>query len=303
MALTSNSSLPETPTGNDNNNRINEFCDLVQGFDVQTLAQVFGVNQEIARKLQRENDERGQTIIVERGLQVSTPHLNERNMGDKQYDGEEEAYYGCDNGFEETICTAKSRENIDKPSCVDIYNRRALHRQQPDPSNSLFLPAQRCPGVLYRQLCFFFSAVADLLDLLKWKGFDILVDLQYEKLEIIGYGGFGEVYKYKDLKNNEIVAIKWIPFDDKDEGLPYEVLSEISLLKELDHGNVVRLFDVVDREDGFYLVFEHLSLDLATFIDDHSRTEVDPHDKSGAFFSRYFKVSPIVILKMSCIGI
>ncbi|KAL0429366.1 UNVERIFIED_CONTAM: Cell division control protein 2 [Sesamum radiatum] len=98
-----------------------------------------------------------------------------------------------------------------------------------------------------------------------------------EKLQGIGQCGIGEDYMYKGLEKNEIVAIKWIPFDVKDEGLPSIVLREISMLKELDHANVVRLYDVVDEEDGFFLVFGHLKLDPATFIDSHSKTEVDPH--------------------------
>ncbi|KAK4410971.1 Cell division control protein 2, partial [Sesamum angolense] len=107
-----------------------------------------------------------------------------------------------------------------------------------------------------------------------------------EMLQGIGQCGIGEDHMYKGLKKNEIVAIKWIPFDVKDEGLPSIVLREISMLKELDHANVVRIcvppgslksYDVVDEEDGFFLVFGHLKLDLATFIDSHSKTEVDPH--------------------------
>ncbi|KAG8370790.1 hypothetical protein BUALT_Bualt13G0020100 [Buddleja alternifolia] len=57
-----------------------EFGNVFKGFDIQTLAEVFGVDEETARKLQNENDERGHLIIVERGLQVIKPPLRERNM-------------------------------------------------------------------------------------------------------------------------------------------------------------------------------------------------------------------------------
>ncbi|KAL0464335.1 UNVERIFIED_CONTAM: Cell division control protein 2 [Sesamum latifolium] len=103
---------------------------------------------------------------------------------------------------------------------------------------------------------------------------------RYEKVQRIGHGGFGEVYMYKDLTNGETVAVKWIKFGDKDEGLPHEVLREISVLKELDHENIVRLLDVVAKEKSIYLVFEYLDLDLGK-----------------AFFSRFLKVYPIVTLK------
>ncbi|KAI3444893.1 hypothetical protein Pfo_001558 [Paulownia fortunei] len=107
---------------------------------------------------------------------------------------------------------------------------------------------------------------------------------RYKKLERIGKGGFGEVYRCHDLQKDAIVAMKWIPYDSKDGGVPCSVLREISVLKELDHGNVVRLLDVMDNDDGFYLVFEDMSLDLARFIHDQSKTEVDPHVIKGFLF-------------------
>ncbi|KAK4414366.1 Cell division control protein 22 [Sesamum alatum] len=99
---------------------------------------------------------------------------------------------------------------------------------------------------------------------------------RYEKLEIIAYGGFGDVYTYKDLRTDKIVAVKWVYFGHRDGGLPYDVLREISVLKELDHVNIVRLLDVVAKEKGIFLVFEYLDLDLASFIEDHARTGIDP---------------------------
>ncbi|KAL0425507.1 UNVERIFIED_CONTAM: Cyclin-dependent-like kinase [Sesamum radiatum] len=68
-----------------------------------------------------------------------------------------------------------------------------------------------------------------------------------EMLQGIGQCGIGEDHMYKGLEKNEIVAIKWIPFDVKDEGLPSIVLREISMLKELDHANVVRCLAQVLR--------------------------------------------------------
>ncbi|KAL0429365.1 UNVERIFIED_CONTAM: Cell division control protein 2 [Sesamum radiatum] len=107
---------------------------------------------------------------------------------------------------------------------------------------------------------------------------------RYDKLHRIGNGGFGEVYMYKDLTNGETVAVKWIKFGDKDEGLPHEVLREISVLKELDHENIVRLLDVVAKEKSIYLVFEYLDLDLGKFIADHSTTGIDPLVIKGFLF-------------------
>lgn len=45
------------------------------------------------------------------------------------------------------------------------------------------------------------------------------------------------------------------------------VLREISLLKELNHPNVVKLEDVLMEESRLYLIFEFLAMDLKKYMD------------------------------------
>ncbi|KAL0282381.1 UNVERIFIED_CONTAM: 11S globulin seed storage protein Jug r 4 [Sesamum angustifolium] len=127
-----------------------QFGNVFRGFDVQLLREVFGVDEQTARSLQGENDQRGHIITVARGLQVISPPLQGEEYGRQ----EEEPYYGGrGNGLEETICSAKMRENIDKPSRADIYNPRAGRFST---INSLTLPIlsflqlSAARGVLYR---------------------------------------------------------------------------------------------------------------------------------------------------------
>jgi serine/threonine protein kinase len=47
------------------------------------------------------------------------------------------------------------------------------------------------------------------------------------------------VYKARDKQTNEHVALKKIRLEGEDEGVPSTALREISLLKELQHPNVV----------------------------------------------------------------
>jgi serine/threonine protein kinase len=63
---------------------------------------------------------------------------------------------------------------------------------------------------------------------------------RYMKLEKIGEGTYGVVYKAKDRVTGEVVALKKIRLDAEDEGIPSTAIREISLLKELQHQNIVR---------------------------------------------------------------
>lgn len=62
---------------------------------------------------------------------------------------------------------------------------------------------------------------------------------RYHKIEKIGEGTYGVVYKAKDVQTNDIVALKKIRLDSEDEGVPSTAIREISLLKELQHPNIV----------------------------------------------------------------
>ena len=90
---------------------------------------------------------------------------------------------------------------------------------------------------------------------------------RYQKLEKIGEGTYGIVYKAKDRISNQIIALKRIRLEAEDEGIPSTAIREISLLKELRHPNIVRLFDVVHTDRKLTLVFEYLDQDLKKYLD------------------------------------
>ena len=76
------------------------------------------------------------------------------------------------------------------------------------------------------------------------------------------------VYRATDLVDNKTVALKKIRLEAEDEGVPSTAIREISLLKEMNDVNIVRLLNIV-HADGhkLYLVFEFLDLDLKKFIE------------------------------------
>jgi serine/threonine protein kinase len=89
---------------------------------------------------------------------------------------------------------------------------------------------------------------------------------RYRKTERIGEGTYGSVYKAVDMVTNEAVALKKIKLDSEAEGVPSTAIREISLLRELDHPNIVCLRDVVHDEKQLVLAFEYLDQDLKQFM-------------------------------------
>ncbi|EFA82107.1 p34-cdc2 protein [Heterostelium album PN500] len=88
---------------------------------------------------------------------------------------------------------------------------------------------------------------------------------RYQKLEKLGEGTYGKVYKAKEKSTGKTVALKKIRLED--DGVPSTALREISLLKELQHPNVVCLYDVLHCANRLYLVFEFLDQDLKKYMD------------------------------------
>lgn len=89
---------------------------------------------------------------------------------------------------------------------------------------------------------------------------------RYKKLDKIGEGTYGVVYKAQDSSGN-LCALKKIRLEAEDEGIPSTAIREISLLKELHHPNIVRLMDVVHTDKRLMLVFEYLEQDLKGVLD------------------------------------
>lgn len=89
----------------------------------------------------------------------------------------------------------------------------------------------------------------------------------FQKIEKIGEGTYGVVYKARNKQSGMIVAMKKIRLESEDEGIPSTAIREISLLKELKHPNIVSLEDVIMEESRLYLIFEFLSMDLKKYMD------------------------------------
>uniref|UniRef100_A0A8C5M8Y0 Cyclin dependent kinase 1 n=1 Tax=Leptobrachium leishanense TaxID=445787 RepID=A0A8C5M8Y0_9ANUR len=80
-------------------------------------------------------------------------------------------------------------------------------------------------------------------------------------------GTYGVVYKGRHKATGKVVAMKKIRLENEEEGVPSTAIREISLLRELQHPNVVCLLDVLMQDSRLYLIFEFLSMDLKKYLD------------------------------------
>ena len=103
---------------------------------------------------------------------------------------------------------------------------------------------------------------------------------RYQRLEKPrGSGAYGVVYKARDIERKpgepEFVALKKIRLENEDEGMPCTALREISILKSLNHPNIVKLVDVESTvlPSRLYLVFEWMECDLSVYMKRIDRSE------------------------------
>jgi len=92
----------------------------------------------------------------------------------------------------------------------------------------------------------------------------------FDKIEKIGEGAYGVVFKAKDKLTDQYVALKKIRLENETEGVPSTAIREISILKELEHPGVVQLLDVIHQEQKIFMVFEYLDKDLKKLMDDYA---------------------------------
>ncbi|CAF0992164.1 unnamed protein product, partial [Didymodactylos carnosus] len=91
----------------------------------------------------------------------------------------------------------------------------------------------------------------------------------FEKLNCIGKGTYGIVYRGRDKISNEIVALKKVRMENEQWGIPISSMREINLLLNIHHQNIVELKQVVVGKSlrSIFLVLSYCEQDLASLLD------------------------------------
>ncbi|KAG8082455.1 hypothetical protein GUJ93_ZPchr0014g47246 [Zizania palustris] len=103
---------------------------------------------------------------------------------------------------------------------------------------------------------------------------------EFERLNKINEGTYGVVYRARDKKNGEIVALKKVKMEKEREGFPLTSLREINILLSFHHPSIVDVKEVVvgSSLDSIFMVMEYMEHDLKgvmeTMKQPYSQSEV-----------------------------
>jgi cyclin-dependent kinase-like len=93
---------------------------------------------------------------------------------------------------------------------------------------------------------------------------------KYEVIGLVGEGSYGVVYKCKNKKTGEFVAIKKFK-EEEDEIVKKTISREYKVLQILKHENIVEFKEAFKMKGNLYLVFEYVDKNLLELLQEHPR--------------------------------
>ena len=88
----------------------------------------------------------------------------------------------------------------------------------------------------------------------------------YKRVQQVGEGTYGKVYKATNTITNDFVALKKLRLESEREGFPITAMREIKLLQSFDHENIVGLLEMMVEHNQIYMVFDYLDHDLTGLL-------------------------------------
>ena len=98
----------------------------------------------------------------------------------------------------------------------------------------------------------------------------------YEKAQKLGEGTYGAVFRAFNIKTKEVVALKLVRMDQEDDGIPANSLREISLLRSMNHVNIIHLQEVSCEDGRITMVLDYMERDLRRYLDRQKNKQTDP---------------------------
>jgi cell division cycle 2-like protein len=91
---------------------------------------------------------------------------------------------------------------------------------------------------------------------------------EFQCLNRIEEGTFGVVFRAKDKRTGEVVALKKLKMERENDGFPITSLREINTLLKAQHPNIVHVREIVvgSNIDKIYIVMEYLEHDLRSLM-------------------------------------
>ena len=83
----------------------------------------------------------------------------------------------------------------------------------------------------------------------------------YKVLELIGKGNFGSIHKICRISDNKVLVWKELDYGKMTEKEKHNIVSEVNILRELRHPNIVRYYDrIIDKKNTkIYIIMEYCS--------------------------------------------
>mmetsp|Transcript_16852 Transcript_16852/g.14780 ORF Transcript_16852/g.14780 Transcript_16852/m.14780 type:complete len:214 (+) Transcript_16852:30-671(+) len=93
---------------------------------------------------------------------------------------------------------------------------------------------------------------------------------EFEILKNLGKGAYGRVDAAKHRSTGKMYAMKTMEFHDLgDSGMPANAIREVSILKELDHPNIVKVQQIIYKRPSLHLFMEFMDSDLKKYVDEN----------------------------------
>ena len=80
-------------------------------------------------------------------------------------------------------------------------------------------------------------------------------------------GTYGDVFRVRHRVTGEIYALKQIRDEHEANGISATAMREASILKQLNHQNIIKLYDVFLTNERCYFLLEYMDEDLKRYLD------------------------------------